>query len=131
MAKIETTVSKISSEVQRFWESNGIADHARKREFSYFRLDGTEKPVAPIISNILAQLAELAAVVGTAPVDGDAKGRAVASIQAVTTEDILQLAYAKMRGQHLEGLFTSGALPRPPVKVAATVSAPVETVSNW
>ncbi len=130
MAKIETTVSKISSDVQRFWENNGIADHASKREFQYFRIDGTEKPVAPIISNILSQLAKLADVVGAAPVDEKAKGRAVASIQAVTADDVLQLAYANMRGQHLEGLFASGALPRPPAKVA-TPSAPVETVSNW
>jgi len=130
MARIENTISKISSDVQRFWENQGIKDHASKREFQYFRLDGTEKPAQNPILKILEGYAELAEVAGRAPVNEEAKGKTVASMKAVGIDGILGLAYAAMRSQHLESLYASNSLPRPP-KVADTVAVPVEIVKDW
>ena len=130
MAIIKTTISKVGKDTQAQWIIAGYANHEALRTFQYLELSGKEGPVAPILEGILDGFAQLRAVVLKAPVDAAAKEKTAASIAAVDVAGVLGLAYAAMRGQHMQELLDSGALPAPTAeKVVA--SAPAEEIQGW
>ena len=129
--KVSKTTSKINDKAQKVWESMGHSNHVALRTFSFAEVSGSEGPIAPHIETIKTALSQIAVEINRAPIASEPKEKAVRSVNLITTSDIVSLLYKNMRGDHLEGLFKEGLLPRPNKTTASDGNEVEADVSDW